>query len=163
MVSLNCKLCGGILEKDGNICVCQKCGETFKDFTDNIFSLQDYPNNVNNVMNMNYCSNIPKEKEQCITINCISDIIKNLKLLQRPDANQPFIVLEAPDGSWIQTMYKGENYGYIVEKSIETDIVDKATYKGSDLLNEQLVQRLFADFYTKTTTAISVQWEKVEY
>ena len=41
MEALKCKSCGGTLEKDGNVYICQKCGEAFKG-----------KQNTNNIVNM---------------------------------------------------------------------------------------------------------------
>lgn len=47
MELLKCKSCGGTLEKDGNIYICQRCGEAFKN-NQNTTKTVNINNNINN-------------------------------------------------------------------------------------------------------------------
>lgn len=161
MNTLKCPSCGGTLEKEGAVYVCQNCGETFKDKTEN-FSLQDYTNHFCGTMNINYCSNNPNDAGKDGTVNSITDIMNWLNNLKQFNENNPFIILES-ENAFIQTMYESEKQGYVVQKSTVPDILLQAMYNGTELLNDVMVQRLFADFYTNTNTAIGVEWKQVQY
>ncbi len=86
MEELKCKSCGGTLEKDGNVYICQNCGEAFKINTENISEYQLCDVVLTELPNKMSAIKVVKDLTGCDLIeakNCIDKAAMNIPYIYK--------------------------------------------------------------------------------